>query len=75
MSNPLVKISDYLDEAARVFVSEGYSTKYDAPVLYLLKELESSASRSNSFSQPEFERSLEMIKKKITERLEKGLWR
>ena len=75
MSNPLVKLEDYLDEVVRVFVSEGYSSKYDAPVLYFLKELESSASRSKSFSKDEFEESLEKIKEKITRRLEKGLWR
>jgi len=74
MTNPLVKLEDYLDEVARVFVSEGYSTKYDAPVLYLLKELELSASRNKSYSKAEFERSLEKINEKIAERLEQGFW-
>ena len=75
MSNPLVKIEDYLDEVVRIFVSEGHSTKYDAPILYLIKELESSAARNKSFSKGDFERSLEKVKAKIDGRLEKGLWR
>jgi predicted Zn-dependent peptidase len=75
MSNPLIKIEDYLDEVARVFVSQGYSTKYEAPLLYLIKELEAQASRNSSFSKDEFERSLEIVKEKIASRLEQGLWK
>jgi hypothetical protein len=74
MSNPLNKIEEYLDEAARVFVSQGHSTKYEAPILYLLKELESSASRDKSFSKEEFEQSLVKVREKINERLEQGFW-
>ena len=74
MSNPLNKIEEYLDEAARVFVSQGHSTKYEAPILYLLKELESSASREKSFLKEEFEQSLEKVREKINERLEEGFW-
>ena len=74
MSNPLVKISDYLDEVARIFVSQSFSTKYDTPIVYLMKELESCASRSNSFDSGEYEKALETIKDKITKRLEQGRW-
>jgi hypothetical protein len=74
MSNPLNKIEEYLDEAARVFVSQGHSTKYEAPILYLLKELELSAARDKSFSKEEFEQSLEKVREKINERLEHGFW-
>ena len=74
MSNPLNKIEEYLDEAARIFVSQGHSTKYEAPILYLLKELELSASREKSFTKEEFEQSLEKVKEKINERLEQGFW-
>ena len=74
MSNPLNKIEEYLDEAARVFVSQGHSTKYEAPILYLLKELELSASRDKSFSKEDFEQSLARIREKIDERLEQGFW-
>jgi hypothetical protein len=75
MSNPLNKIEEYLDEVVRVFVSQGHSTKYEAPILYLLKELESQASREKSFSKSDFEHSLESVKKKIDSRLEKGMWK
>ncbi len=75
MSNPLVKVEDYLDEVVRVFVSQGHSTKYEAPILYFLKELEIQSSRSDLFSKSEFEHSLEVVKEKITSRLEKGLWK
>lgn len=74
MSNPLAKIEDYLDEVVRIFVTQGHSTKYEAPILYLLKELESSASRDKSFSKDEFEQSLEKVKERINERLEQGFW-
>jgi hypothetical protein len=58
----------------RIFVSQGHSTRYEAPILYLLKELESSASRNKAFSKDEFERSLEKVKEKIDDRLEQGFW-
>ena len=74
MTNQLVKIEDYLDEVARIFVSEGHSTRYDAPVLYLIKELESAASRSDPYLAGEFMISLEIVREKISGRLEKGLW-
>ena len=74
MSNPLNKIEDYLDEVARVFVTQGHSTKYEAPILYLLKELEISASRDRSFSKEEFEESLGRVMNKIAERLDQGYW-
>lgn len=74
MSNPLNKVEDYLDEVVRIFVSQAHSAKYEAPILYILKELESSASRNKSFSKDEFESSLEKIKEKIDERLERGFW-
>ena len=74
MSNPLNKIEDYLDEVARVFVTQGHSTKYEAPILYLLKELELSASRDKSFSKEEFEDSLGRVMNKIAERLDQGFW-
>jgi len=75
MSNPLNKIEEYLDEVVRIFVSQGHSTKYEAPVLYLLKELEAQASRNSSFSKSEFEGSLEVVKEKIASRLEHELWK
>lgn len=75
MSNPLTKLEDYLDEVVRTFVSEGYSTKYEALILYLLKELEMQASRTKSYSKSDFEHSLEAVKKKIDSRLEKGMWK
>ena len=74
MSNPLNKIEDYLDEVARVFVTQGHSTKYEAPILYLLKELELSASRDKSFSKEEYEESLGRVMNKIAERLDQGFW-
>ena len=74
MSNPLNKIEDYLDEVARIFVTQGHSTKYEAPILYLLKELELSASRDKSFSKEEFEDSLGRVMNKIAERLDQGFW-
>ena len=75
MTNPLVKIEDYLDEVVRIFVSQAHSKKYEAPILYFLKELEAQASRSSSFSKVDFERSLEAVNEKISRRLEQGLWR
>lgn len=74
MSNPLNKIEDYLDEVARIFVTQGHSTKYEAPILYLLKELELSASRDKSFSKEEYEESLGRVMNKIAERLDQGFW-
>jgi hypothetical protein len=75
MSNPLTKVEDYLDEVVRIFVLQAYSTKYEAPILYFLKELESQASRQSNFSKNEFNQSLEMVKDKISDRLEQGLWK
>ena len=74
MSNPLVDMSNLLDEVARVFVGKAHSSRYHSPVIYLLKEFESQGSVSAFFEMDDYEDSLRHIRDRIDERLEKGQW-
>jgi len=74
MTNPLVRISDLLDETANVFISQAFSGNYATPILYLLYELETRSIMDGSFSADDYEQSLESIQDAIGKRLEKGRW-
>lgn len=74
MSNPLVDVGNLLDEVARVFVGKAHSGKYHSPIIYLLKEFETLGSLSASFDVGDYEKSLEIIRDKINERLDSGQW-
>jgi hypothetical protein len=74
MANPLVRISDLLDEVAEIFISKAFSENYATPVLYLLHELETRAIVGGVFSADDYERSLKGIRDAIDRRLKQGRW-
>jgi hypothetical protein len=74
MTNPLIRISDLLDEVAEIFISKGFSENYATPVLYLLHELETRAIVIGSFSASDYENSLENVRDAIEKRLQQGRW-
>lgn len=74
MTNPLVRISDLLDEVSEIFVSQGFSENYATPVLYLLHELETRALVVGTFSTEDYEESLQHVRDAINKRLEQGRW-
>jgi len=74
MTNPLVRISDLLDEVANVFISQAFSENYATPIVYLLREFETRAIMSGSFSADDYERSLEHVRDAIEKRLTVGRW-
>jgi len=74
MTNPLVRISELLDDVADEFISNAFSENYATPIIYLLREFETRAIVGGSFSGEEYERSLERIRDAVDKRLEKGRW-
>jgi len=74
MTNPLVRISELLDEVAEEFISHAFSENYATPVVYLLRELETRAIVAGAFSADDYRRSLEGIKSAIDKRLKDDRW-